>query len=201
MIPDNRSSIEEVRTMRNKQKNPGTRLADQGCAEAIILAGYVSDEPGEKNVFFVPATFGGEVLSLVDEFHVGFQWLTRPSVDEPDRLVRFGIRVATTVKGGAMRGFLRRCPDLGASIALYKPNSDERWQLVSLTERSLPSVLDVGDFDPDRLDTLASILIQQSPVLDVATGKQHLIKANVNGEIRVVNRITFFSRWWGKPLL
>jgi hypothetical protein len=187
--------------MRNKRKNPETRLADQGCAEAIILAGYVSDDPGEKNVFFVPATFSGEVLSLVDELHVGLQWLTRPSVDEPDRLVRFGIRVATTVKGGAMRGFLRRCPDLGASIALYKSNSDECWQLVSLKERALPSLLDVGDFAPDRLDTLTSILIQQSSVLDVNSGTQKLIKANANGEIRVVNRITFFSRWWGKPLL
>jgi len=180
---------------RTKQMKPEARLADQGCAEAIILVGYVSDDPAEKVVFFVPASFSGEVLSLVDELHVSFQWLTRPSVDDPDRLVRFGIRVAATGKGGAIRGFLRRCPDLGASIALHKPNSDERWQLVSLKERAIPSLLDVGDFDRDRLDTLTSILIQQSPVLDAATGKLQLIKANVKGEIRVVNRITFFSRW------
>lgn len=187
--------------MRTKQKNLETRLADHGCAEAIILAGYVSDEPSEKDVFFVPATFSGGVLSLVDELHVGFQWLTRPSVDEPDRLVRFGIRVATTAKSGAMRGFLRRCPDLGASIALYKPNIAQPWQLVSIRERALPSVLDVGDFDSNQLDTLTSILINQSPVLDDEGRQQQLIKADVNSEIRVVNRITFFSRWWGKPLL
>lgn len=187
--------------MRTKQKNPETRLADHGCAEAIILAGYVSNDPAEKDVFFVPATFSGEVLSLVDELHVGFQWLTRPSMDEPDRLVRFGIRVAATAKDGVMRGFLRRSTDLGASLALYKPNSNEPWQLVSLKERALPSVLDVGDFDADRLDTLTSILIQQSPVLDADIAKQELINANVSSEIRVVNRITFFSRWWGKPLL
>lgn len=181
--------------MRTKQKRPEPRLPDQGCAEAIILAGYVSNDPAERDMFFVPTTFSGEVLGLVDELHVGFQWLTRPSVDEPDRLVRFGIRVATTAKGGAMRGFLRRSTDLGASIALYQPKSNEPWRLVSLKERTLSCVLDVGDFDADRLDTLTSILIQQSTVLDEDIAKQELNKANVSSEIRVVNRITFFSRW------
>lgn len=187
--------------MRNKQKNPETRLADQGCAEAIILAGYVSDDLAEKNVFFVPSSFSGKVFRLVNELHVGFQWLTCPSVDEPERLVRFGILVTKTAKGGAMRGFLRKSTDLGAFIALYKPNSDEPWQLVSLKERTLPSVLDIGHFAPDRIDTLTSLLIQQSPVLDDDSRKQQLIKADVNSGIRVVNRITFFNRWSGKPLL
>jgi hypothetical protein len=42
---------------------------------------------------------------------------------------------------------------------------------------------DVGDFDRERLDTLTSMLIQQSPVRDAATGKLQLIKANMKGEI------------------